>query len=165
MSVRNFLWVRCVKNSKRIATLFFHDKIAKSFRNSSISNSRFRSWIGWIQAIRSRKRRFDTLEKISLAYNLPIENEMEEWRYCRFRLFWYANHNISWVDKWRSDKKFKGCCVTRKSQPSPHSLRRGLEKIHIVIIPVKEPEGHCEASSGDDLTLSRNISIWFVGLK
>ena len=43
-----------------------------SFPNgfSNLSNSRFRSLIGWIQAIKLRKREFDRLEKIQQSYQL-----------------------------------------------------------------------------------------------
>ena len=44
------------------------DKTAKFFSN--LSNSRFRSLIGWIQAIKLRKREFDRLEKIQHSYQL-----------------------------------------------------------------------------------------------
>ena len=51
---------------------FRADETFFSFPNgfSNLSNSRFRSLIGWIQAIKLRKREFDRLEKIQPSYQL-----------------------------------------------------------------------------------------------
>ena len=53
---------------------FRADETFFSFPNgfSNLSNSRFRSLIGWIQAIKLRKREFDRLEKIQHFYQLHL---------------------------------------------------------------------------------------------
>ena len=71
-----FFWKKCFGawngQNKRIFVFLFSsigkvetDKIVEF---SNLSNSRFRSLIGWIQAIKLRKREFDRLEKIQHIY-------------------------------------------------------------------------------------------------
>ena len=84
MSLARWFWVflkkTCFlawKNQKTIVTSFFRcifDRQNISWYDcwifSNLSNSRFRSLIGWIQAITLRKREFDRLEKIQQSYQL-----------------------------------------------------------------------------------------------